>query len=335
MGGLLGDASRARRPVTGVGQGRVGVFVNPMAGRDVRRLVARAGIVSGPEKTLAVARVIAGILGGDGVPLVLDDPAGIGRTAAAEHAAAILVPAPDTGDAMASASWVHALEAAGAAVLVSIGGDGTQRQVAAARPAVPVLPVAGGTNNVAAWVGDETAAGLAAAEAARGRLRGRVAKVIHVRWTRPGTSAAGEDLALVDVAFVRRAFVGAQAVWWPEDVRRLVLAVADPTRPGLSNAGGRLSPVAAGDDLALDVELDSDGEPVPGVVAPGLVETFSVARYRSLPLGNTVVWRSSEAGTLAFDGERAVMVPPGTVIRLTVRRDGPFVLDPGRILAPD
>jgi hypothetical protein len=303
-----------------------------MAGRDIRRLVALAPMASAPEKVLRVRRVVAGIEAVGARALVADDGHGIAREAAfaARGRVDLLAVPPGEDGPEATRAAVAALTGAGVAVLVALGGDGTQRAVARAAPSVPVLPLAGGTNNVACWTGDETAAGIAAGLVALGAVPagevGRPAKVLVV-----GTEDGEEDLALVDVALVRTAHVGALAVWEAQAVQSLVLAVADPTRPGLSNVGGFVAPLTAADDTVLVLDLDQ-GPRFPGVLAPGAVGWFAVRGYRRVPLGVPVCLRSERAATVALDGERTRTVHPGEMVRVRGERRGPVVLDPEAVL---
>lgn len=310
----------------------MGILVNPMAGRDIRRLVALAPMASAPEKVLRLRRVVAGLVAAGARALVAEDGQGIAREAASAARGAVAVVATGGVEEGAEATRraAAALVAEGAAVVVAVGGDGTQRAVARAGLPVPVLPLAGGTNNVACWTGDETAAGLAAGLVAVGAVAPervtRPAKVLRV------TLPHGEDLALVDVALVRAAYVGALAVWDAGAVRALVLAVADPTRPGLSNVGGFVAPLGGDEDAVLVLDL-GDGPVFPGVLAPGAVGRFGVRAHRRLPLGRPVLLEADTAATLALDGERSWTVRPGETVRVVGDRTGPPVLDPRAALA--
>lgn len=307
-------------------------MVNPRAGRDIRRLVARAGMVSGPDKMLQLRRVIAGTQALGPVPVYLvADEDGLAQRVAADEPAATLLPGsarPQGADATATA--IRQLEEAGVDVLAVIGGDGTQRQVAKAAPAVPVLPLAGGTNNVVCWRGEDTVAGLALARAVwEGMPALRPGKVLEVE-----TDAGRRDLAVVDVAWVASAFVGALAVWDGALVSQLVLGMADPTRPGLSNVGGHVAPVSAEDDLALELVLGAGGSPVPAVLAPGLLVDFPVQRHRRHPLEVAVEGTQAAPFTVALDGERTLTCRPGERVRVTARRVGPRWIDPDALLMP-
>lgn len=311
-----------------------------MAGRDIRRLVAAASLQSAPEKMLTARRLMAGMAAVAGTEVVMvNDYEGFGRYAL--HELGDLLPVRlveadrEPSNGASTTSWARRLEDAGARVIVSVGGDGTQRNVAQASLAVPVLPVAGGTNNVACWTGDQTAAGYAAAlYAARGDdplVVGRQAKMIHVQ-----LESGHEEVALIDAALVRQTYTGALAVWRAEDVEQLLLSIADPVRPGLSNVGGFFQPVYADDDAALRLALAGEGagrQPVLAVMAPGLIVPFYVDSSERVALGAQVPWSRAEGGSVALDGERTVVLRPGEPVYLRVERDGPFVLEPRRILA--
>ncbi len=316
----------------------IGLIVNPMAGRDIRRLVAAASLQSAPEKMLVVRRIFAGLAGIPGTEvLMIDDYEGFGRYAFYELGKLLRVRLVDgekePSNGNSTIDWALRLQQNGAHVIMSVGGDGTQRNIAQAHLGIPILPIAGGTNNVACWTGDQTAAGYAAAlYVARGDDPlevGYRAKLIHVK-----QQTGHEELALVDVALVHQTYTGALAVWHAEDVERLFLTLADPIRPGLSNVGGFIHPIGPEDDVATEIVLNGGppGDETLAVLAPGLITPFYVNHAKEVPLGRPVVWRRDEGGSLALDGERTVVLWPGESVTLMVVRDGPFILDPAKIL---
>ena len=315
----------------------VGLIINPMAGRDIRRLVAAASLQSGPEKALVGKRIMAGIRAVSGVEvLVPQDQHGFFEWLKDEVARdmTIRVVPRTLGEDDSTSLWVKMLVDAGAEALVVVGGDGTQRNVAQASPSVPVLPIAGGTNNVACYLGDQTAAGYAVARYLVDRRDpldvGFMAKLLHVEL--PG---GREELALVDVALTRQNYTGAMAIWDSLDVYELILAMADGVRPGLSNVGGYLDPVHPLDDWALRLTMRDGGRKAPAVLAPGLMAWFSVERQARVALEEVVTLTASGQGSsLALDGERTVVLQKGQAAQVRLRRDGPYMLDPARILRP-
>jgi predicted polyphosphate/ATP-dependent NAD kinase len=304
----------------------VGLIANPAAGRDIRRLTAHASIVPNHEKAAIVRRVLHG-LAAAGVDQVayLADNAGI--VAAAVDGATPPLPMealPHRAHGLASDSVQAArlLAAAGVGVIVTLGGDGTNRAVAAGCGDVPLVAISTGTNNVFPTMVDGTVAGLAAGLVATGAVPAeRVAprtKRVEV------TAGEATDFALIDAAACADAFVGARAIWDPARVRAMVLTRAAPWSVGLSAIGGQLDAIRADEPAALHVEL-GPGHEVMATIAPGVVARVAVAGWRRLELGEPVSL-GARAHTVALDGERELVVRDGAATA-AVTRTGPRVVD--------
>jgi hypothetical protein len=317
-----------------MGRGRVGILVNPMAGRDIRRLVALADTASGPAKILSVRRLIHGLRFDGAIDIYLmEDPEGLAsEVARQERGVRVLRDSSRLRGADLTRHWVDRLIGRSIDALIAIGGDGTQRAVALSGLPVPLLPVAGGTNNVVCWAGDQTLAGMAAATVARGAGAPplvRTAKRFSI------THGDVTDLALVDVAQIATPFTGALAVYDAHLVRRLLLNVGDPGRPGLSSVGGFRDPLSMDDDWALALRLGQRrGDRVPVVLAPGLVGGLRVAEQQRVPLGAVVSWQLPEPSTIAVDGERTITVKAGEPVSLRAERSGPRLIHPDALTLP-
>jgi len=205
--------------------------------------------------------------------------------------------------------------------IVTLGGDGTNRAVAAACGDVPLVAVSTGTNNVFPTMVDGTVAGLAAGLVATGAVD---LDQVATRAKRVEVEAAGTaDFALIDAAACTDPFVGSRAIWDPGRVRALVLTRAEPWSVGLSAIGGQLRPLAPHEPAGLYVEL-GDGPEVAAAVAPGMVARVPVAAWRLLRLGEPVVLGGG-ARTVALDGERELAVDGGATATVTLT--GPLVVD--------
>jgi hypothetical protein len=134
-------------------------------------------------------------------------------------------------------------------------------------------------------------------------------------------------VALIDAVLVDSAFIGARALWEPAVLRTLVLARAEPAAVGMSAIGGLLWPVSTDDDGGLHVVIGDGAGAVRAPIAPGLFATVPIASLRPLALGEEVTVRGR--GVLALDGERERQLKDGQAARLSVQRDGPWVIDPG------
>jgi len=316
----------------------VGLVVNPLAGRDIRRLVGAASVMPHHEKAAIARRALRG-LEAAGVARVLYLPDGVGIVAAAADGLALrleLEPLPMRPEGYASDSIEAArrLEAAGVGAIVTLGGDGTNRAVASACGDVPLVAISTGTNNVFPAMVEGTVAGLAAGLVACGAVP--VEEVApRAKWVEVAVGDAG-DVALIDAAVCRDRFRGAAAIWDPARVMAIVLSRAEPWAVGLSSIGGRLRPVAADEPAGLYVELATPSERhthahvVQAVIAPGLLADVPVRDVRVLALGEEVILHA-EGGIVALDGERELHSSIPVVARVTAA--GPRVVDVRRVLA--
>jgi predicted polyphosphate/ATP-dependent NAD kinase len=321
----------------------VGIVANPASGRDIRRLVAGASVFGNADKAGIVLRVLAG-LGAAGVRNALMMPALDGlsaalerqlhahATAARDHDAAPLpsleaLPMPLTGTAADSIRAVELMRAAGASVIVVLGGDGTHRVVAKACGDVPLCALSTGTNNAFPAIREGTVAGLAAGLVATGRagdgaLRRELALAVEVGDAEP-------ELALVDVVVSAQRFVGARAVWSSSGVSELVVACANPGAVGFSSVAGLLHPLPRGGGRGLHVRLTDDlarAELVLRVpLAPGLLAPVGVAGFRTLELGEEIT-AAPGSGCLALDGEREIERRPGERVAVSLV-PGPLTID--------
>ncbi len=311
----------------------VGLLANPWSGRDLRRLVASAGTSELSEKVSIVRRVLLGAASVADIDWrVLPEPHGIIRRATETRpdlrvARVDIEPVYKERDTTAA---THYLRELGAAAVVTLGGDGTNRAATLGWPDLPVLPLSTGTNNAFPFMVEPTVAGTVVGLVATGMVdlaaATRQAKLIHVEYEKDGESQ--RDLALIDAVAVRDRFVGSFELFDPETMVALVLTEADPTAIGFSSVGGRLMPVAADDDVGLTVRFQSPAtadRTVWAPTAPGHHERIGIEAVDRLEFGEPVVIEGPVI--LAFDGERKVELGPHDSARLWVDRNGPRVID--------
>jgi hypothetical protein len=141
----------------------------------------------------------------------------------------------------------------------------------------------------------------------------------------------GDDIALIDAVLTAERFVGARALLEPELLRLALLTRADPAAVGMTAIGGLIAPLGAGADQGLLLTLGQGAEGVHAPIAPGLYATVRVASSRTIAFGEIVTVEGP--GLLAFDGERERVLKPGQHAHLSIRRDGPWVIDAGATLA--
>jgi len=319
----------------------VGIVANPLSGRDIRRLVARATVFPTTEKAGMVLRLLAA-LGSAGVrqALVATDLGGISATVARGLTwrggttwpeVAFLDGEPVTQTAADTTAAVRRMVAQGARVVVCLGGDGTARVAAEACGDVPLLPLSTGTNNTYARMTEATVAGLAAALVATGAVPAAAATtrspLLRVRCGEASASA------LVDVAVSTTRHRGARAVWDPAGLTELFCTFAEPGAIGLSSIPALVAPCPRTSPDGVAVRL---GRPARTVVlaplAPGLVLPVEVADLRPLRPGRPVTV-ATRAGVVAVDGERELEFGPDDEVTIVLDPAGPHCIDVGTVLS--
>ena len=339
MDGHLGNGQPARGGAVGAGP-TIGVIANPMSGRDIRRLVARASVFPNAEKANMVLRVAAaaGALG-VGRVLVSTDSFGISagvlrawqrRDAERDRVWPELeFVALDalTGTADDTRETALRMRSAGANVIVLLGGDGTIRAAAPVLGDTPIVPLSTGTNNAFPQMWEATVAGSAAALVAVGAVglaeATNRAKVLEVE------SGSRRELALVDVCISTIAHVGARALWHVDSFRELYCAFAEPHAIGLSSVAAMVHPKPRDHPGGVAVRLAGDGPAsrwVTAPIAPGVLARVGILDAGPLAVGERR--RSSVAmGTVAVDGERELEFGPARPVTVTLSAAGPRVVD--------
>jgi hypothetical protein len=317
---------------------RVAICVNPMSGRDVRRLAARATNMTHEAKRDIVARVAAGAHAMGATDLyVTQEPFRI-ASLALEHlgldARVHVLEPPVTNTAADTESAIRAYVAAGCSTIVSLGGDGTNRaivrallELGEAGRDINLIALSTGTNNVFPVLAEPTIAGMVAGLLAAGKLQdltlGQRAKLLHVT----GTDAHGDpvaDIGLVDAVLLRRDFVGNLLPFDADRIDRILLTRAEPNTVGMSPIGGLLEVVDADADEGLLVEM-GPGVEFAAPLSPGSFQTVSVRSVTHLPFDIAVVFRGP--GVLALDGDRDHKLAADGGLTVRIRRDGPRVID--------
>jgi len=315
----------------------VGILANPMAGRDVRRLAARASTTTLEIKRDQVSRAAIGaVAGGAKRLLVVAEPFRISVSAVEHLDLDAEIEVLDVGAELRAVDTRRAIakmREADCGALVVLGGDGTQRVVAKAWRDAPLVPLSTGTNNVFPLHVEATAAGLAAGLVASARVPlaevARPVKVVNI-----AIDGEEPDLALIDAVLLVDDAVGNFMPFEPRKLRRVVLARAEPSAVGMSPIGGLLHPCGDADDFGVDVICGAPGDPgrtLLAPISPGLFRMVRIRAARRIALGEIVAVEGP--GVLAFDGDRERKLAAGQRAVLSVSRDGPRRIDVDAVLA--
>jgi hypothetical protein len=312
--------------------GKVAIIANPMSGGDIRRLAARASAVTHEAKAAQVARIATGLdaMGVDEI-MVMHEPARISTGALQwmplRARVRVLQTGPVSNSAADTEAAVRVARDEGCDVIVALGGDGTHRVIAKAWPQAVLIALSTGTNNVFPVSVEATSAGVAAGLVACGAIAasqvGARCKLVHVQadhWT---------DSGVIDAVLLRRDSIGNMLPFDPERLAALVLTRAEPWAVGMSPIGGYLDPVGCDDECGLALRLGS-GQALQVPVSPGLFGMVRVSQCERLPFDRPFSFEGP--GVVAFDGDRLHTLAPGESAQVTVRRDGPLVIDVARCI---
>ena len=318
----------------------VGIIANPAASKDIRRLVAQGRVVPDWEKVNTVRRALIGLQSTEVEKVVaMPDSGNLCRRAAEDSSISIplemlpMSPLYTEGDTMRAATMMTEM---GVGCLITLGGDGTNRAVAAATSQIPLVAISTGTNNVFPVMVEGTLAGIAAGLVASGQLElsdtSVVSKVLQIR-----VNGEFREMALVDVAISRERYVATRAIWDLDTVHEVFLTRAEPAGIGLSSVGGRLHPLSLADvgglryKLARDADEDAPVATVIAPVAPGIVGPAAIAEWELLQEGIPVPLEPRYC-TVALDGERSLTLTPDDEVEIVLARDGPPVVQIQRTL---
>ncbi|MCP5180936.1 MAG: NAD(+)/NADH kinase [Pseudomonadales bacterium] len=304
----------------------IAICVNPMSGRDVRRLAARATNMTHEAKRDIVARIAAGAdaMGVTDI-YVTREPFRIAAAALEQMTLNARVHVLDfkleasAGDTQTA---VRRFLEEGVATIVSLGGDGTNRAMVRESCNYHLIPLSTGTNNVFPVQVEPTIAGMAAGLQARGLLPATLSqpvKVLHVR------SPRGDDVGLIDAVLLERDHVGNLLPFDAGRLRQILLTRAEPDAIGMSPIGGLIEPVYAEEDGGLLLQMGPGGYAFDAPLSPGWFQPVQVQSITRVPLGVAVPFRGK--GVLALDGDRDHRLELHESAVVEIRRDGPPVVD--------
>ena len=311
----------------------VGIIANPVSGRDIRRVAARGGVSSAEDKRNRIARAVIGaVAAGTQHVVAMKEPFGIASGALTDLPVEADLEILDVGarvDPMDTARAALVMKERGIRVIITLGGDGTNRTIARAWPEAILVPMSTGTNNVFPSLVEPTVAGAAAGLVAKNLVDldsvAPRSKMVHLTF-----ADGSEDVALIDVATLANDFVGNRMPVDPNNLRQLLVTTAKPDTIGVSSIAGLHTTCRSEEDAAILVTCGSGGASTNAPIAPGLYRQVPVRDVKRVNFEEEV--QLAGPSTLAFDGDREHQVLADTQAIAVVRRDGPRVIDVARTL---
>lgn len=227
-----------------MGKPSVGIIVNSASGRDIRRLVSYATVISNNEKMSIVKRLVLSMQSMDVHQILfMPDAFFIGSRVIADLTGSnVLSCSCEVLDSLRTDSMkdtvdaAHIMEQSGVSCVVVLGGDGTSRAASMGLTNTPLLPVSTGTNNVYPDFVEGTVAGMAAAAICR--LDYPYECCLHDKRIEVYVNGEMKSIALVDAVVSNDRFAGSKAIWKTENIRQIVVTRCHPASIGFSAAAG-------------------------------------------------------------------------------------------------
>ncbi|MBV1877080.1 MAG: NAD(+)/NADH kinase [Pseudomonadales bacterium] len=315
---------------------RLGVIVNPMSGRDVRRVAAKASTSTHHDKQQHITRIVLGALehGVDEI-LLADEPFKINRRAVenlpARNKVKILKFRLQHSE-QDTVQMTQLMWDAGCRVFVVLGGDGTSRIVAKTRPEAIILPLSTGTNNVFPQFVEASIAGAAAGLVASQQIDYKThcfrCKLIHI-----SVNNVPRDIALIDAVLLQNDHLGSFLPFAAENLSSIFLSRAEPASVGMSPIGGYLMPCSQLDDYGVLVQCGKNrqGRHIRAPISPGLYGNVPIQSVSKMTLDQA--YSAQQDAILAVDGDRIIKLNATDELAITIRKDGPFIIEPAKIMA--
>ncbi|MDC3330828.1 NAD(+)/NADH kinase [Pseudomonadales bacterium] len=308
----------------------VGLVANPASGKDIRRLAGKASVFDNREKLAIVRRAVIGAIAAGARRFVyMSDSHGIVKQAIAETTIPRGVrfealPSSGTASAMDTIVAAEQMAQKDCAVVLVLGGDGTNRAFVRGWRDATLVSLSTGTNNVFPVMAEATVAGMALGLIAAGKVASRLvatqAKVIDV-----DIEAEEQDIALIDAVITRDAFIGAKALLDPSQLKEAVLCRAEPAAVGITSLGGLVRPVSDKDDFGLHLTFTKGGRQLLAPMGPGMFAKVEIGKTRLVKFDQAV--KAQGPSVIALDGERERVIAPGQRIEMRISRRGPWVVD--------
>ena len=312
----------------------IGIIANPASGKDIRRLVSHATVISNNEKVNIVERIILGAqkLGVTKIYIMPDsfrigdkviENLGLSKKLIADIEVLDFELTKSPQDTEAAAKL---MEEMAVGCVVVLGGDGTNRIAAKQLKEVPMICVSTGTNNAYPKMVEGTIVGMAAAAVAADKIDCKKEcprdKIIEI-----GKNGEWIDIALMDVVISDEVFTGARAIWDMEHIKEIIVSKCHPASIGFSAVAGVHKIIRACDDFGGKISLNTGDYKLIAPVSAGVMAAGVSSGIELIELNEVMEWEAPFRGVIAVDGEREITFKQGDHMKFRISRNGPMNVD--------
>ena len=309
----------------------VGIIANPLSGKDIRRLVANASVVSTHMKSNEILKLYAGLVAyGIKKVYVMPDYSDISRRAREQYSEKIETILINTNILDSEETTIQAakeMEANKVGCIIVFGGDGTCRLVSKHIKETPILPVSTGTNNLFPLNLEETDVGIAANKFCL--LKNIKKKKKREKKLEIYENNKLTDSSLVDVVISRTPYIGSRAIWDIKNVDEIFISKVSYEGIGFSSIGYSLIKKDLSFNQGIHISLGqndySNPQKIMSAIAPGKIEEIEILGWEEFDNNKNISVKLS-SGTVALDGERTIEFNSSQKISVKLNIDGPYCL---------
>lgn len=320
---------------------KVGMIINPDAGKDIRRITSAAADVTDRYKYNLAYCIAKTLFTFGNIQIeIMPERFGLGKRLldsfsngyATSQISLISMQLVNSAEDSRNAAE-HFIQT-GARLVIVLGGDGTVRIVAKSIATVPIMAISTGTNNVIPTMIDGTTAGLAAKFILSNPNIPLEDFCIRHKYIEVWVDGKIADLALVDVGVIRDDFVGAKAVWKGDRISQVVVTRSKPFVTGLSSIVGMVRGVEPTDPYGL---LMATGEKsatrfILASLQPGELQRVGISELQTLYPDQFYSLSINQNSVISLDGEKEFTVSPDQHVQIVLRINGPWIVDISKVM---
>jgi hypothetical protein len=320
---------------------KVGLIINPDAGKDIRRITSAASDVTDRYKYHIAYSIAKTLLSFENIDLeIMPERFGIGKRLldsldngkTGSHISLVNMQVVSSAEDSTYAAK-HFVQT-GARLIIILGGDGTVRIVSKSVPNTPILAVSSGTNNVVPTWMEGTTAGLAAKYILSNPNLPFEYFCTRHKYFDVWIDGKVVDIALVDVGVIRDDFIGAKAVWSKDRISQVAVTRSKPLVTGLSSIVGMVRRVEPSDPYGVLVTTgeDSASRVMMVPLQPGELQWVGISEIQTLLPDQFYSLRINQNSVISLDGEKEIPVSPDQQVQIVLRINGPWIVDVDKVM---
>ena len=314
----------------------VGIIANPLSGKDIRRLVASASVVSTHAKANELVKLYSGLVS-EGIKkiVVMPDLSDITKRSREKFNDQVETEILKTTVIDHEETTIQAakeMERRKLGCVVIFGGDGTCRLASKFLANTPILAISTGTNNLFPKKIDGTVAGMVVGKFYN--LKNKKDYCFKEQKLDIYINKKYKDSALVDAVISDIPYIGSKAIWNMDNVKEMFISKVIPEGIGFSSIAFHLTKKQDLINQGIYINFNDSRSPmiIKAPIAPGKIEEVLINKWKIFD-SNDLIEIALKSGTIALDGERTIEFSISEKPSVKLNLKGPISLIVEKILS--